>query len=477
MTKERPFIGRKYELNKLNVIYSGTEAALVVIRGRRRIGKSRLIEEFAKGKKFIKFSGLTPQAGMTAKDQRENFVDQFQLQFKSPRLTTDNWNPLFQALAEKIKNQACILLFDEISWMAHDDYTFLAKLKNFWDDYCSHNPRLLFVLCSSISLWVDENIINGKAFYGRVHAQLTLEQLSLSESRELMQCRGIKGSSMEILAVLSITGGVPWYLELFSKEQSIMSNIKRLCFEKDGPLVEEFERIFEDLFSRRANIYREIVLALASKKMRQEDLAAALDYSHSSRFSAYLHDLEKAGFIKNDIHWSFKTGKIKKQKLWRLSDNYLRFYFKYIEPKKILIQKGLCHENFSIMESFSSIMGLQFENLVLNNRQLILTALGLDSSQIEIDNPYFQIATKSRKGCQIDYLIQTKTQVLFVCEIKFSKRAIQTDVIEEMREKIKKLEKPKNFSCLPVLIHVNGVADALEESAYFYKLINFSLFL
>ena len=113
----------------------------------------------------------------------------------------------------------------------------------------------------------------------------------------------------------------------------------------------------------------------------------------------------------------------------------------------------------------------------MNNRKLIIEKLQIDKSQIVFDNPYFQTKTKARQGCQIDYLVQTKLNALLACEIKFSKNEIGMSVIEEMEKKLKRLVKPRGFSCFPVLIHVNGVTEELEDSRYFYKIIDFSEFL
>ena len=357
MPNKTQFVGRKSELRKLTALSAKQVASLVVVRGRRRIGKSRLIMEFAKGKKLIKFSGLAPEKGMTAKDQRENFVDQLLMQFNGPRLATDNWNYLFYVLAEILGDQECILLFDEISWMAHDDPTFLSKLKDFWDNCSLENPRLIVVFCSSVSSWVDENIIASKAFYGRVSSLITLGELSLSELRKLMDVCGIKGSPMELLSILSITGGVPWYVELFEPNTPASTNIKKLCFSKDGVLVNEFSRIFGELFSRRAQVYRNIVLSLVNKRRTQQELSNKLGYSNSGYLSKYLNDLLVAGFIKKDSPWSLDSNRIGKLAKWRLSDNYLRFYLKYIEPRLAKIQNGSFDDDFSVMENFSSIMG------------------------------------------------------------------------------------------------------------------------
>ena len=471
-----PFVGRKRALAELKLLDESIGASLVVIRGRRRIGKSRLIEEYAQHKTFIKFSGLAPENQITAKHQRENFANQFQEQFHTYLPASDDWNHLFSALADQIKNRALVLLFDEITWMAGDDPTFLPKLKNFWDDYAQSNPSLLFVLCSSVSSWIDENMLASKAFYGRVRGQITLEELSLFESKELLNQLGIRCSIQETLYVLSVTGGVPWYLELFSHQQSILENIKRLCFQKEGALTRECSRIFGDLFGRRETIYQHIVFALADKKLPQKALAEKLNYSNSQRLGIYLNDLKTAGFIKKEVSWSIKSGKTSKLMQWRLSDNYLRFYLHYIFPNLNKIENNRGLAIYHSLDNFSSIMGLQFENLVLNNTSLLINALGIHESEIVFDNAYFQKTTKASPGCQIDYMIQTKLNTLFVFEIKFSKREISTTIIQEVREKMRRIKKTKSFTCIPVLVHVNGITEELEDSGFFYRIINFSDF-
>jgi hypothetical protein len=119
-------------------------------------------------------------------------------------------------------------------------------------------------------------------------------------------------------------------------------------------------------------------------------------------------------------------------------------------------------------------MGLQFENIVLNNRHSVWELLNIKADEIISDNPFFQKRTLKQAGCQIDYLIQTKFQTLFACEIKFSTNKIGNSIIEELRTKLSKIHLPKGFTCLPVLIQVNEVTEEVENADYFYKIINFS---
>ena len=122
-------------------------------------------------------------------------------------------------------------------------------------------------------------------------------------------------------------------------------------------------------------------------------------------------------------------------------------------------------------------MGLQFENLVLNNHATVLRLLDIKTEEVIADNPFFQRATSRQQGCQIDYLIQTKFNTLYVCEIKFSKNPIGMNVVTAIQEKIKRLKVPRYMSCRPVLIHVNGVTDDVRHADYFAHMIDFSLLL
>src|SRR5687768_5841214 len=124
------FFGRRKEIERLEALLRKKTASLVAITGRRRIGKSRLIEQFARKMKFYSFSALPPAEGVIAQTQRVEFSKELSKQFDLPALRADDWSDLFTFLAKQTKKGRVIILFDEISWMAMDDPTFLGKLKN-----------------------------------------------------------------------------------------------------------------------------------------------------------------------------------------------------------------------------------------------------------------------------------------------------------------------------------------------------------
>lgn len=143
-----------------------------------------------------------------------------------------------------------------------------------------------------------------------------------------------------------------------------------------------------------------------------------------------------------------------------------------------MIEKNLFkNRSLSSLPGWEAIMGLQFENMVINNENILFEKLGIREEDLVFANPYYQTQTQKRKGCQIDYLVQTRHNNIYIFEIKFSKNKIGLEVSNEMKEKIARLKIPKNFSYRPILIHINGVTSDLEDSHFFSELIDFSEFL
>jgi AAA+ ATPase superfamily predicted ATPase len=477
-SKMTNFIGRESELEDLKRFLRKKTASLIVIKGRRRIGKSRLIEEFGKNLKMYSFIGLPPTSETTAQAQRDDFCRQLSRTFNTPLLKGEDWSDLFYFLSQQTQKGKIIISLDEISWMGSKDPNFLGKLKSAWDQYFKKNNQLILILCGSVSSWIDENILSSTAFLGRISFTLNLEELTLQECNKFWDKTEARVSPYEKLKILSVTGGVPRYLEEIDPKKNAEFNIQQLCFKKGGLLTTEFEKVFSDLFSNRSKIYKEIINCFIYGPTDIKTVSNRLKVGRSGLISSYLEDLVKANFLSRDYTWKLKTGKPSLLSHFRLSDNYLRFYLKCIEPNIALIEKGGFQEkSLNSLPGWNSMMGLQFQNLVLHNRLLIQKKLHIRPEDIVIDNPYFQRKTDTHKGCQIDYMIQTKFNNLFVCEIKFSKNEVGVDVIQEMEEKLSRLTQPRGFSYWPVLIHVNGVSEKVEDSGFFTEIIDFGEFL
>ena len=472
------FVGREDELQQLKALFKKKSASFVVVKGRRRIGKSRLLDELSKDKKTYKITGLPPQEKTTKQSQLDNFAKQLSLATGLPEIKIDDWSKMFALLARESKAGQVLIVLDEISWIGSKDPDFLGKLKNAWDDQLKKNPNLILVVCGSVSMWIDDNILNSKAFYGRITWTLELKPLPIHDCNRLLESQGFRGSVYEKLKLLSVTGGVPWYLELMQGNFSADDNIQRQCFSKEGALFGEFDKIFYDIFGKQDKMYKAIVKVLVQGAATYKSIAEKTKYKSSGRLTKYLTDLEKAGFISKDTTWSIKSGHEGKISYYRLSDNYLRFYLKYVLPKYKLISKGQYKKHsLASMSNWDTVIGLQFENLVLGNREKITDYLNIKPEDIIVDNPYVQRQSSTQQGCQIDYLIQTKSKNLYVCEVKFSREKINSKVISSLETKIDRLKAPRGFAVLPVLIHISGISSHIDESDYFYSIIDFSEFL
>ena len=251
--------------------------------------------------------------------------------------------------------------------MGSKDPTFLGKLKTAWDLYFKNNPQLVLILCGSISSWIEENILSSTGFMGRISLDIVLEELPLYECNEFWNAEQDRVLAFDKLKVLSEMGSVPAYLEEILPNKVPRTNIQRLCFRKEGFLFSEVERIFSDLFSSRSTTYKIIVETLANGPCELKDIYTALNVEKNSLVSEYMEDLVTAGFVSRDFTWHLKTGLDSKLSHYRLKDNYLRFYLKYIEPNKKKIEK----QGLKLLPQWQSAMGLQFENLVVRNRKTV----------------------------------------------------------------------------------------------------------
>jgi AAA+ ATPase superfamily predicted ATPase len=466
------FLGRTKELQILDRLMNLKKASFVVCRGRRRIGKSTLIEEFGKKyRHFYEFQGLAPRKGITNQSQLDNFSRLLKDQFDLPDFTFKNWTEAFSLLAKQTEKEKALILLDEISWMAASDSDFVGQLKIAWDTKFKKNNNLILVVCGSVTSWLDQNILNSSDFMGRVSATITLEELPLNLCNEFWGKKKTLVSSYEKFKLLSITGGIPRYLEEINFNDTAENNISKMCFADDGILFHEFDKVFNDIFLKRATNYKQIIKTLVSGKLSFVDICEKLKLKPNGVLTNYLSDLELSGLITRDYVYHL-NGKKSKLSQYRLKDNYLRFYLKYIEPNKEKIKENLfTFKSLENLTGWETILGFQFENLVLNHKNIIHDILEIPADAVVSSSPYFQYQTQRTAACQIDWLIQTKN-TLYICEIKFRKK-IGTEVIKEMVDKAKKLKYPKHYSIRPVLIYEGALAPSLTHDDYLYRMINF----
>ena len=467
------FYGREGLLAQLGELWGRGMASLVTCRGRRRIGKSTLIKRFAEvsGARFFAFEGYAPEPGMKNEDQLLAFSRQFAEQAERPFVEFGNWFDAFKALGGEMKSGVrTMLLLDEISWMGKCDPMFPSELKYAYDKRFHDCEELVVVVCGSVSSWINENVLANTGFVGRVSMDIVVPELTLAEAVNFWGERRTRTSIEEIADMLSVTGGVPRYLEEVRPELSTDENIKRMCFRPNGYLFRDFNDIFTSVFSARSPLKRAALVELAKGSASGAELAKALGVARNGQFTAMLEELEMAGFVAGDSGLNPESGKRVREVRYRLRDNYSRFYLKYVEPHKAEIESG--RYEFCSLENlpeWTTIMGLQFENLIVNNFKALLPFLHLDGVQVFSAAPFRKVKKDEERGVQIDLLVQTRKAIVLV-EVK-RQAEIGESVEREVEQKIARLDLPKNKSVRTALVYSGKLTKAVRGNGYFDALI------
>lgn len=470
----KKFFGRESYLDKLGALWRKSTSSFVVVAGRRRIGKSTLVEEFASRSncEFIEIVGLPPEEKMTNQKQIDNFCERLARRTGRPRQNADCWAKAFDALDDALKGRGRTIVFlDEISWMGKYDDSFAGFLKTAWDTQFSKHDRLIFIVAGSVSAWINRNIQRSKGYVGRISLDFTLPELPPSTCLGFWGRKLDRTSTGDILDVLAVTGGVPKYLNEIDPSLSPDENIRRLCYDPDGYLFKDFDRIFDDVFGASIAAKKRILTLLAEKPASVSELAFALGGAPNGHLSENLAELQEAGFIAGARGRNPVTGKDVREIRYRLRDNYTRFYLRYILPKKESIANGFYqYVPLERLPGWDVIMGLQFENLVLNNIAVLAPHIGLMGKAVESAAPYFRSGRKTGKGVQIDYLVQLP-KCTYVIEIK-RKRHITSAIEDQMQEKLDRLKLPRGRSVKLVLVYAGELDPVVEENGFFDYLVS-----
>ena len=295
---------------------------------------------------------------------------------------------------------------------------------------------------------------------------LELKELSLRDSVQMWGIGASRLSTREKLDMLSVTGGVPKYLEEVRPSLSVDENVRRMCFMPNGILFRDFDETFNQVFGRKAKIRGKILRELVDSPKTVAEVASMECSTVSGAYSRTLDDLCKAGYVMRDDGLNPLTCKKIKRARFRVSDNYVRFYLHYIEPRREAVARGLFE--FSSVEQLPGLhafYGLQFENLVLNHINDLFPLLGIEKSLVLSAFPYVQAQTKQQRGCQIDLLIQTQ-RTLIVVEIK-RRLEIGYEVVEEVAEKVNRLVHDKTLSVRTALVYDGQLSPRIEADRFF----------
>lgn len=473
------FFGREEELAQLDALWSKRTASLVTCRGRRRIGKSTLIEEFAarSGARFIKLEGLRPKPGMAESDQLAFFAAKLSAQTGCEKTPPADWYSAFLRLDREIGNEGrMVVLMDEISWMAQYSLTFPEVLKNAWDDLFKKHSRLVLVLCGSVSSWIRDAIVENRAYVGRRSLDMVVGELPPAECVKFWGRRAERMDPREVIDVLSVTGGVPRYLEEINPSLSALENIRRLCFMPKSVLREDFDDMFNDVVTDKPRFSARVLRTFVDGSRTATDVAAALKVGKGGDVSAAIKNLVEAGFLAEAGRINPETGRELRERRFRLRDNYARFYLKCIEPHGRIIDDGAFElASLDELDGYDAVMGLAFENLVVNNYRQLIPHLHLDGLVITSAGPYVRRTgegARGRRGCQVDLLLQTR-RTICVVEVK-RRREIGREAIDEVDRKVCAIRRPGGVSVRTALVYDGHLSPVARADGYFDAVVPFS---
>lgn len=473
----KDFFGRDELIESLKSLWSKRVPSLVTCRGRRRVGKSTLVAEFARraGARLIKLEGLRPNEKMTNDDQLKYFISQLSLQTDCDDSPVPDWLKAFARLNEQIPDRGkTVVLLDEVSWMGYYDVAFPEVLKVAWDNMFSQHRKLVLVVCGSVSSWIKRNIIDNGAYAGRRSYDFVVPELSLSECVKFWGHRVSRDRATDILDVLSVTGGVPRYLEEVNPALSADENIRKMAFVAKSVLAVDFEEMFRDVITGEPGIRAAILRLLCQAPMNVSEIAAALGKERNGHLSDALDELSEAGFIAPDAGLNPETGKDVQQMRFRLKDNYARFYLKYIEPRQNIIAKdGFRFASLEQLPEWDTIKGFAFENLVVNNFRELLPRLGLENSLVVSAAPFRKTSRSGSAGAggvQVDLLLQTRRSI-YIVEVK-RRNEIGHEVVDEIDAKVARIKRPNGVSVKTALVYDGHLAKTVEADGYFDAVID-----
>jgi len=432
MSKE--ISGRHIEKEKFNESLNSHRSELIAIYGRRRIGKTYLIREYFSKNMLFSFSGLRDGA---KQNQIENFMIELRaISNKFRDSKHENWLQAFDLLKQYLKGiketkKKKVIFIDEFSWIAAPKSKFLMDFEYFWNSYCTKRDDLIVVICGSAASYMVQKIIKNKGgLHNRITRKIRLLPFNLFETEQFLLKNGIKYTRYDLVQIYMALGGVPHYLEKLNKGLSSSQNIDTLCFSKDGVLNDEFNQLFASLFDDSERHMKLIkTLSKTNKGLTRNELINQSRLPSGGDFSIKLEELIESGFVTDYPYFQNK----RQLTLYRLTDEYSRFYLKFIENNKNG-GDGTWQKLFST-QSYLSWSGFAFETLCLKHIQQIKKALRIDAIYT-ISSSWFN------ENAQVDMLIDRSDNVMHLCEMKFynSEFAIDKSYYLNLKNKIVALQ-------------------------------------
>ena len=420
-------IGREIEKNILLEALSSTQSEMIAVYGRRRVGKTFLIEQVFEDKICFNISGIH---NGSMQDQLNEF-SKVLFPKKKERQVFVNWFDAFDLLEEYLEaikgKQKKVIFIDELPWLDTPKSKFLPAFEHFWNTWASKRTDIILVVCGSAASWMIKKILNSKGgLHNRVTIRIRLLPFSLQETEQYLKTKNIRLSRYDLSQLYMCMGGIPFYLKQIRRGESVIQNIEQICFTKDRLLFSEFDNLYKALFNNAAKHIALInALANSPQGLNRNVLIKKSKLLSGGGVSGVLNELIESGFIT----FIPSQNTLVKNNLYRLTDEYSLFYLKFIQQNKFAGQGAWA--SLSKTQSYTTWCGYAFENLCFKHTKAIKKALGIASV-------YTNIYSWHNSKAQIDLLIDREDNCINICEIKYYKSEfeITKNYDEKLRVKI-----------------------------------------
>lgn len=417
------FIGRNTELKTLDKLYRSNKFEFAVIYGRRRVGKTALINEFSKDKDTIFFTGVETNA----KQNLENFsrcIMEYQTGF-----ALDSSFASFQAALEYVfqldQKKRLVLVIDEYPYVARASKSFTSTLQLLIDKN-KDSSKLFLILCGSSMSYMEDNVLAYKApLYGRRTAQLKIQPFDFFES-----CRYFENFSGEDKALAyGIMGGTPQYLMQLDDRLSIEDNIKNTHLNPASSIFEEPNNLLKQEV-REPAIYNAVITAIATGASKISEISGKID-EDTSVCATYIKNLISLGIVKKEMPYGEKSGR---KTIYSIEDNMFRFWYRFVPENTSLISRGAADLAYSrIAPELSAYMGGVFEEICKQYLWRLLLAGKCAVSFTELGR-WWGTNPKTRTQEEIDIMGTDKDSALFG-ECKWTNDKVDLGVLETLVER------------------------------------------
>ena len=415
-------IGREKEIAELKELYASDKSEFVAVYGRRRVGKTFLIDEALKGKITFRHAGLSSidESGKknSLKEQLKHFYFSLQMHGMRKCKCPSSWMEAFFMLAQFLEGKDTgrrqVVFLDELPWLDTPRSGFITAFEGFWNTWGCHRNNLMLVVCGSANSWMLDNLVNNHGgLYGRTTYEVKLRPFKLSECEAFIRKKGIRMSRYDIVQSYMILGGIPYYWGYMKKGLSLAQNIDHLFFAEDAKLRDEYNRLFASVFANPEQM-KHIVNCLGTRRvgLTRQEILDKIGLDNNGNSSKMLKALMASDFIQSYVPF----GMSKHEVHYKLSDPFCLFYQKYVNEKAEMDAEFWTHNVTA--QSVNSWRGFAFEEVCLSHIRQIKQAINiLDVSSTQ--SSWSLRGDDSREGTQIDLLINRRDNVVDLCEMKF----------------------------------------------------------